>query len=690
MGGRKKLSKQDKEILDLSKQDNLNLLQNEKGVSSIYPKNKIIGNTPINNLSVDSNELLRLGQLDNDLLLQNNKIGLASLYKSDAAPFISNKITPSEQDLLINYIKNLPQNYEYQSSQTDPKTSQVITVPKYKKYSNPQSVLVPDLLPINPEYENYIDEFPETEKYFSNETDKLIRDRIDIQSRLEQNKNFKNKMIDILNEGEYSSSDIQKILKKLEDKEQSLRDLENDKHHYLNTLTSDFKNIQDDYDYYNKEVTLNKQENLRRVDTYRDELNLLNEGSFQTSKEPFETEEQYLDRLQNNGQTETPESELFNAQQLVRKLFKEKMREIINNPYIIESVSNSLDKTDSVDEKQNILKKWNFFKKTFLDIFGYNPDLSAIEIKDFFTGSDPTHQYFTGKKFETQPKLTINYIPRQKKAIIYKAGAPIIGLYLLEIRGNIELLYSTGLDPSHKKWRPYSSKSQLSSLEDIANATNITSKDFSELFDSKVKLNDKFLIDKLMNNGILPIIYKGGEYEKVIERVPREMSDEESKLRAGYGIKSDEYPEYCQFGSVSLNLKRLHHYNMLVIKSKGNKSIHGFPNVKVSDAFVNIIFNIIHGKDPSFSDLNKLDAEEKELYDILISTSHLRKKFYNTHDKTIESLKRRLQLLESEIEIGNNNPSILEEITKILRQLHHLKVISLSQVQKHIKHIKHF
>jgi hypothetical protein len=281
-------------------------------------------------------------------------------------------------------------------------------------------------------------------------------------------------------------------------------------------------------------------------------------------------------------------------------------------------------------------------------------------------------------------------LTREKKAVISKAGNPIIYLYLSELEGDIKLLYHTSTMPLNTFWRPYSAKTQLSSLEDIEKLTGVTSKDFSDVFNSKIKVNEKFLIDKLMNNGVLPLIHKGSFEEPSRKRVPREPTSAESNLRAGYGIKSDEYPETCEFGSVTLNLKRLHHHNMLVIKSKGNKSIHGFPNVKVSDAFVNIIFNIIHRKDPSFSDLNKLSSEEKELYDILISTSQLRKKFYNTHDKTIESLKSRLKLLESEIEIGNNNPSILEEITKILRQLHHLKVISITQVNKHIKHIKNF
>ena len=48
-------------------------------------------------------------------------------------------------------------------------------------------------------------------------------------------------------------------------------------------------------------------------------------------------------------------------------------------------------------------------------------------------------------------------------------------------------------------------------------------------------------------------------------------------------------------------------------------------------------------------------------------------------------LKKRLKLLEAEIEIGNNSPQIKQEIKKILIHLHQLNVITKKQIDEHLK-----
>jgi hypothetical protein len=688
--GRKRISKNDKEIIDLSNQDNINLLKNDRGIKSIFPPTKLVGNKKIGNLSTNMSEIVRMGQLDNDLLLKNDKIGLASLAKSDAIPYIPDKLSQSEQDLIKSYIENLPQNYEYQSTEFDPRTNQENTITKYKKYVNPSSDLIPDLMEVPEFMEEIINQFPDAEKHFSQETNKFINQRIDYKDKIEKHIRFKKQVLNRLNEGEYPSEHIKTILHKLEEREHALRDEEAGALHMLNHYTSDFKNIQDNYDYYKKEANIIKKENLRKADAYRDELNILNSGGFSTEKEPNETEAQYLERLVFNGQVETPENELENAQHLVRKLFKEKMRELIKNPYLIEELSNSLDNYNSVDNKQNILKKWNFFKREFLTIYGYNPELDMIEIKEFFQIADPLDPVEPNR--ENQPSkqhVSIKYNTVDKNAIIYRGGKGLVGFRIVELNEEeFQLIYSFPKKDQLHIWRQNASKNHISSLGHIEEVTGLTDNDFKELFDIKIKINSKIIIDKLFNNGVLPV--QPPTKSSVLQYVPVEETQAESKLRAGYGIKTDEYPEYIEFGNVLLNLKKLHHFNLLVIKTPRKASVDGFPVQKVSETFVNIIFNIIHKKDPSFSDLNKLSEQEKDLYDVLISTSGLKKKLYNTHEKTIEKLKRRLKLLESEVEIGNNNPSILEEIIKILKQLNHLKVISITQVRSHIKHIKTF
>jgi hypothetical protein len=117
------------------------------------------------------------------------------------------------------------------------------------------------------------------------------------------------------------------------------------------------------------------------------------------------------------------------------------------------------------------------------------------------------------------------------------------------------------------------------------------------------------------------------------------------------------------------------------------KSINGLPTTKVSERFVKLIMNMLEGIHPTHSDLAHLPIGERQIYDRMITLANLNKTIPHQSDKSIQELKKRLKLLEAEIEIGNNSPLIKKEIFQILQSLKDFKVINKKQIDDYLKQI---
>ena len=58
---------------------------------------------------------------------------------------------------------------------------------------------------------------------------------------------------------------------------------------------------------------------------------------------------------------------------LTNDIFRKNMKEIIRDPVLIDSVTNSIDLIDDVTNKLSLNKRWPFFRKKFIEIFGAFP-----------------------------------------------------------------------------------------------------------------------------------------------------------------------------------------------------------------------------------------------------------------------------------------------------------------------------
>jgi len=162
------------------------------------------------------------------------------------------------------------------------------------------------------------------------------------------------------------------------------------------------------------------------------------------------------------------------------------------------------------------------------------------------------------------------------------------------------------------------------------------------------------------------------------------------KEHKGFGIADElKSNKYAALGKHEINLKSLYYRNFFKLYEKSGKNIgHG---VYVSDLFVKLIMELLKGKSPDSTHLNLLPQNELHLFNWMLQKcglKHINPAFSSTI--IINNLKRRLELLEGEIKIGNNNPEVLKEIKTILKQLNDFGVISQSKIHNYLSQFEKY
>ena len=117
-------------------------------------------------------------------------------------------------------------------------------------------------------------------------------------------------------------------------------------------------------------------------------------------------------------------------------------------------------------------------------------------------------------------------------------------------------------------------------------------------------------------------------------------------------------------------------------------SVEHFPNVKVSDTLTDIIYNMCtKNTKPTKEMLNSLKTTERKLFDLLLYVSGLGKNMGVTTAKEeyVKELKDRLQLVESQIRAGNNNPVVKTELKEIIQKLYLYNAISMNNGKAYLK-----
>jgi hypothetical protein len=108
--------------------------------------------------------------------------------------------------------------------------------------------------------------------------------------------------------------------------------------------------------------------------------------------------------------------------------------------------------------------------------------------------------------------------------------------------------------------------------------------------------------------------------------------------------------------------------------------------MKVSDNFVEIILNLFGERVPTKNEISNLKLGEKEIFDILLIISGLHKNnIANSNNATVDALKNRLELIEGQIQAGNDNKELLKDLYTVLYKLNHIGAITVYQAREHYK-----
>lgn len=482
-------------------------------------------------------------------------------------------------------------------------------------------------------------------------------------------------------------------------------------------LFDEIKLLNDKINLNNEKVTKNYEEK-QRINNINEErrkqrintIQILNTGRFDMRREPNESTEAYLKRLEDQTKIEVNEDILKQEAEIENiKRLKNNLKDIVRIESRIENIVKSFSSSDDV---YLLNTNWPKIRKVYLENYGVNNKLTASEIvailitmlddlkknglTDLLTKvksenlspdvvkelvSETTVDNELG--LETFNDLTINYDNFLKALIINHNGVDVYLKIITKGVGTKELKYlSVAYEPDNGGNGKYLlirySKGGGALKKLVADPLGID-------------------LERLRLNLGIPKIYmytvKAIPY--IINKFPElgqgslgsaKIIDPANKIW-GFGI--NKLPEMCKFGNIFINIDKLYHKNILSVFNQNKNKILGFPNTRVSDAFVSLIMKLCKNEHVTPRDINNIHTGEKEVYDQLLYISKLNKDIKSgTGTETIEKLKHRFQLLEGQINAGNNNTDLLSELYKILTKMVNFNLISQSEFKRYYKQVE--
>ena len=137
------------------------------------------------------------------------------------------------------------------------------------------------------------------------------------------------------------------------------------------------------------------------------------------------------------------------------------------------------------------------------------------------------------------------------------------------------------------------------------------------------------------------------------------------KMKVGQGLKSETLPTNVEFGKYALNTHQLKK-QILSLKSKSGGSLSWFQATPISDAFTEMLQEMISGKGLNKHILKTLDKEEQNLFYEIADRAELlhQLKLTKPNNTQEDDIKKRFDILLGEYKAGNNNPSLIAELRK--------------------------
>lgn len=568
----------------------------------------------------------------------------------------------------------------------------------------------------------------------------------------------------------------------------------------IDQLQEDLRDVQRNLDQTLEEVEItvaNIQNrikgNKKIIGEYQNELNKMNSGAFNTTQQPNESEQDYLERLRRMADVPFDDN---NSQQLAimdqKTQLKENLLNIIRERSLIEGVVNALQNINYLDIF-TLNKTFELFKTKFLKKYGFdNKNLELIDIVDeidkfikkldelppeqnqLVVFGNPQQQqqqqeeedlgttrsfnppfplssdFFSRQPSKSESESILNQfvdsdeeedvedvpissssVPNNVVFITPELEGLVSNPYTLQIISKIngepiyfrykigtpenKLKYDTFIDKSgelfqkgnkdartsivfEKKillysfsgnkgtFKNFNKLSSSSPYTIISERLGLGEQDLFKIFSISSGKNKANVVQDFLNKMIEIGIQPSPETGYIITR------ESKSSGIVGEGLEKENKDKKVKFGDIVIMPNKLFYDNVLSISRPDGVKINGFKNKRVSDDFVVLVVKLLQKRDDYIRELNKLSSVERVLLDNLLSVANLHKKIITgSGNDSINKLKNELQILEGQIQAGNNNESLKKKLHDILHKLAYFKVISLSQATKHYKdYIKNF
>ncbi len=487
---------------------------------------------------------------------------------------------------------------------------------------------------------------------------------------------------------------------------------------------------------------LNKAEKQRVDSENKERLRLATETAKMQNSElklesqgPNESNEEYADRLASLKNIVQPDIVKDDAEILVMRKFNSNMMELIRNKAVITQVLQEL----GLNQAFEFNKVFPAFKKRFLEIYGYNntalsADLIADSIKTILAKGLTIENYNNDKKLAQEieeglqkagkavvkeiQSIKSSKIPtksRRRVVVVNPSNRPEGSLMSgdsdlvsdtsslaqftrtlepVDDHGNVNEDYMAQIGDLYfiKYQPPKPPRGKMPNLIYMFSDTPQKDK-FRRITAPAMKFLTRTL--ELSEDDILteitqqdPIILSEGALYKPSDAPEFVQQGTATADIVGWGVKTENIPESVPLGKIRIKPRKLYYDNILVIKDHKGGNIPSAPNMTVSDNMVKLLFKILKNQSVSEAEVKELITAEQNLYNLIIRIAQLHKIIPNTGSKTIDSLKKHLELIEGEISAGNDNPKLLKDAKAIVKKLYSFSVITPKEANNYIEQLK--
>jgi len=401
-----------------------------------------------------------------------------------------------------------------------------------------------------------------------------------------------------------------------------------------------------------------EKENRSKLDAAAEDFRSLNAGKSVPERLVGETDDQFKKRLIDTGDIILDENELeANAGLLQIVRAKQNLKYFLSDEAQIETIVKKL----TEDERTIFNKQIEAMKKKYLETYGFNNrNMNENDIVDFIRSNTS----ISSSSLALQPVVDI---PIQATASLQTATAtPLGGTAFDKIKA---FAHSEGILTSGK------------TLYQVVLEIETNGKQLPEPLINNLRKIDR---DKLMSDGLLQYHVEGTPVTRAKPPIVKAPPLLVNAPLTGTGIHLKKFPKVLRFGQVHINPKNLYYDNMLSLRTFKNQAFTGYKDEKISDYLVSLIHKMIEGHKLTKHELTPLDEHERMILDNLIRRAKLHKEHDNTIDDTNKKMKARFDVLSGEIEAGNDNPLIKQELHQLLYKMSHAKIISLAKANKYM------